>query len=107
MTFLVNNDGVNPPEILTLCPIPCFVCGKALEEVADEGDNHPSGALVLNSFGHYGTKVFDPMDGSWLELNVCDPCLLERIQRVLHAKQDPPRHRPQPRVVYTNWNPDE
>jgi hypothetical protein len=88
-----------------LCPIPCFVCGEHLTEVGEEDINHPSGGLVLNSFGHYGTTVFDPMDGSWLELNICDECIKLNAARgrILVASPRPQRLAPPPN--YRIWSP--
>lgn len=54
----------------------CIVCKKPLEDVlAREGENQPNNGLAFHSYGHYGTTVFDPMDGTYLEINVCDPCI--------------------------------
>lgn len=52
----------------------CIVCKKSLENVFDQ-DNQPNDGLAFQSSGHYGSTVFDPMDGTHLEINVCDPCL--------------------------------
>lgn len=90
---------------MTETPIPCFVCGKPLEEVADEGVNQPHEATVFITNGHYGSTVFDPMDGTWLELNICDPCLLERSKKVLLGKQYAPRL-PRPEPIYNEWRPE-
>jgi hypothetical protein len=54
----------------------CIVCKRELENVVEEDDsNQPNDGLAFQSHGHYGTTVFDPMDGTFLEINVCDPCL--------------------------------
>lgn len=37
--------------------------------------NQPLDGLAFSTGGAYGTTLFDPMDGSTLEVNVCDPCL--------------------------------
>jgi hypothetical protein len=60
---------------------PCLVCGSALEPVSPECENQPHYATVFSARGQYGSTVFDPMDGSYLELNVCDRCLLEAAAR--------------------------
>jgi len=63
--------------------LPCIVCGRALENATGgPGDevmntNQPSEGLAFKSYGHYGGTVFDPMDGHFLEVNICDSCLLE------------------------------
>jgi hypothetical protein len=65
--------------------LPCFCCGKALESVDPLGDddNEPSEATTFRTGGHYGSGAFDPMDGSMLELNVCDDCLTGGAERVV------------------------
>ena len=35
----------------------------------------------VRTYGHYGSTVFDPMDASYLEIVVCDPCLKSRMNR--------------------------
>lgn len=35
----------------------------------------PMGGLHFLTYGHYGSTVFDPMDGSKLNIAVCDDCL--------------------------------
>lgn len=52
----------------------CFVCGQELEEVLPETGTPYRGTL-FQTRGHYGSTFFDPMDGSYLELVVCDDCL--------------------------------
>jgi hypothetical protein len=58
----------------------CVVCLKELEGM-DSKSNHPLGGLEFVAVGHYGTTVFDPMDGSKLAINICDPCLRDAIKR--------------------------
>lgn len=54
----------------------CVACGANLENVSGARRNQPFGGLSFTSFGHYGSTVFDPLDGSFLEINVCDSCLI-------------------------------
>lgn len=56
----------------------CFCCGRKLENIGNPGGNQPSKGLEFTSGGHYGCTVFDPMDSSFLALNICDPCLTEK-----------------------------
>ena len=63
--------------------VPCIVCGKELHNVMDESDNQPSSGTAFQSHGHYGSTAWDPMDGQYIEINVCDPCLIEHKARVL------------------------
>jgi hypothetical protein len=63
----------------------CFKCGKALENATRGPDglamnvNQPSEGLSFKSYGHYGGTAFDPMDGHFLEINICDLCLLKAL----------------------------
>lgn len=54
----------------------CIVCSEALENVhiGDE-ENQPYKGTCFFTYGHYGSTAFDPMDGTMLELNICDDCL--------------------------------
>lgn len=52
----------------------CIVCDKPLKNFGYE-DNQPDGGTAFQSHGHYGSTAFDPMDGTYLEINICDPCL--------------------------------
>lgn len=51
----------------------CIKCEKVLDNVY--GDNQPIDGVALLAYGAYGSTVFDPMDGSAIEINVCDACL--------------------------------
>jgi hypothetical protein len=63
----------------------CFKCGQALENATRTSDglamnqNQPSEGLAFTSHGAYGGTVFDPMDGHYLLINICDLCLLKAI----------------------------
>lgn len=56
----------------------CVVCNKNLRNLAfdfcDEGFQ-PSDGLAFKTYGHYGSCEFDPMDGSYLEVVICDDCV--------------------------------
>ena len=52
----------------------CVRCDGSMENVNTAG-NQPMGGLAFVSHGHYGSTVFDPMNGDYLELNICDACL--------------------------------
>lgn len=58
--------------------LPCIVCGKELDNVDREAVNQPHSGLAFTfvTHGHYGGTVFDPMDGQFIEINVCDECLV-------------------------------
>lgn len=54
----------------------CIKCSKAMNNIADKG-LQPSGGLAFSTRGHYGSTYFDPMDGTYLEIAICDECLRE------------------------------
>jgi hypothetical protein len=86
----------------------CFVCGKKLKTaIPDETNlpfgatiNLPFGATVFKTYGNYGSTVFDPMDQSFLELNICDECLIKNRDLVLRGKYMRP---PITEAEYTKW----
>lgn len=55
--------------------LPCICCGKQLENVDAQVTNQPFDGTQFETGGHYGSTVFDPMDGTELIVNVCDGCL--------------------------------
>lgn len=64
----------------------CIVCNTEVEnwDIAyPEGDSqvHPIDGTAFRTYGHYGSSVFDPMDSSYLDIVVCDPCLRSRMER--------------------------
>lgn len=88
--------------------LPCARCGRELEsavpkEVDQPYGNQPHGGTAFHTGGHYGSTVFDPMDGTSLELNICDKCLLvlARAGHVLHHTSAPLR----PIATTTDWEP--
>jgi len=54
--------------------LPCIACRKPLGKALPSSENLPSSGLAFTSDGHYGSE-FDPMNGQYLEINVCDDCL--------------------------------
>jgi hypothetical protein len=70
-------------------PLPCIICGQALESavpdvVRNPSGNQPHGGTTFWTSGHYGSTVFDPQNSTWtLEINLCDPCLTAHAGRVL------------------------
>lgn len=59
----------------------CIVCNKQLESATPGETNQPYGGTTFTTRGHYGSTVFDPMDGSFLEINICDECLTRAGER--------------------------
>jgi hypothetical protein len=62
--------------------VPCLLCANPIEDL-DPVSNQPSGGVEFLTRGHYGCTVFDPMDGSTLVINICDPCLTTAMQNKL------------------------
>lgn len=52
----------------------CIACRKDMRNYLSDG-LQPDSGLSFMTKGHYGSTVFDPMDGSYLEICVCDRCL--------------------------------
>lgn len=69
--------------------IPCFKCGRKLEAVCDNSDQ-PYGGTLFRTYGHYGSTFFDPMDGQYLELIICDPCLEDGSSNLLLSRDRRP-----------------
>lgn len=59
----------------------CIVCKEKLENLMYEDDGiQPMSGLSFTTRGHYGSGLFDPMDGtSFIEIVVCDPCLSKAL----------------------------
>lgn len=56
--------------------LPCIVCDRSLSRVDDHCDEaQPYEGTNFTSHGHYGSTAFDPIDGSFLAINICDFCL--------------------------------
>lgn len=72
------------------CIIPCFVCGAVLRNVDTAADNQPSEGTEFRTYGHYGSTFWDSLDGEELVLNVCDPCLRARTDRLAQHKRHLP-----------------
>lgn len=62
--------------------VPCIVCGNRLKNVSEDSENQPYAGTAFTSHGHYGSTAFDPMDGHFLEINVCDVCLVRAARRL-------------------------
>ena len=69
-------------------PVPCIVCGVKLYTAFDPSQNQPYKGTVFVSGGHYGSTFFDPMDGSAIEIVVCDECCEKAMQekRIAYRK---------------------
>jgi hypothetical protein len=65
-------------------PWPCIICAKILENLVhpDSIPNQPVRACTFTTSGHYGSTVFDEIDGAKLEVNICDDCLIAAQKRL-------------------------
>ena len=62
--------------------VPCIKCGRYLQEVFEgHTENQPQDGVCATIPGNYGSTKFDPFDGSYLEICLCDPCLVEARER--------------------------
>lgn len=71
-------------------PLTCIVCDyQSVEAIKHADNNHPYKATAFTSRGHYGSTFFDPMDGSYIEINVCDECLVkaEAKGQIMNSKR--------------------
>lgn len=55
----------------------CIACGKEMLNIMEDRGHQPKDGLSFHSYGHYGTTFFDPMDGSAIQIAVCDECLVK------------------------------
>lgn len=70
--------------------LPCIACGRQLENVEADAENQPYNGTAFVSHGHYGSTIFDPMDGHFLEINICDACLALHRDRVMEGRDRRP-----------------
>jgi hypothetical protein len=72
--------------------LPCIVCGCKLENFGSD-ENQPLRGVEFVARGHYGSTVFDPIDGSRIIVNICDKCLaaamaLKKVQIIPLSSHD-------------------
>lgn len=66
--------------------LPCIACGRQLENVTADAGNQPYAGTAFVTHGHYGSTAYDPIDGRYLELNICDLCLVSHHDRVIEGR---------------------
>lgn len=64
--------------------INCIACDVEVENWdaachKDQPQVHPIGGTLFRTYGHYGSSIFDPIDGSYIEVVVCDECLATKM----------------------------
>lgn len=52
-----------------------------------KNDNIPSCGVVFQALGNYGSGIFDPGTGAYLEINVCDQCVERNKDKILLGKR--------------------
>lgn len=66
----------------------CIKCNKKLANITDDLENtlQPNDGLAFITYGHYGSTVFDPMNGDSMQIAVCDNCLkgLDRRKKLVY-----------------------
>lgn len=60
----------------------CIICKKQIKPLY-EGEHTPEYATTFHTSGHDGSGLFDPMDGSFLQINICDNCLAAAAEQDL------------------------
>lgn len=68
---------------------PCIICGAPLERVMESASAQPSDGIMCETYGNYGSTVWDSMDGEVLAFNICDPCIVRagRQGRVMTCRR--------------------
>lgn len=62
--------------------IPCFKCEEPMQRAFEGGyELQPDAGLHFDTGGAYGSTVFDPMDGSSLNILICDDCIVEAARK--------------------------
>lgn len=60
----------------------CFKCGKEMQRVYNGGwELQPDRGLRFETTGAYGSTAFDPMDGSSLNIIICDKCIKKAARK--------------------------
>jgi len=57
----------------------CIMCEVEVENWAGHEEcMHPLDGTQFRTYGHYGSAVFDPMDGSYADVCICNTCLADK-----------------------------
>ena len=69
----------------------CLACSHQMGNIMGDRGHQPDDGLSFHSHGHYGSAVFDPMDGSYVQIAICDRCLQRGIDAGIArlSKPDP------------------
>jgi hypothetical protein len=69
-------------EMIERATLNCFRCDRLLNNITPSGVQ-PVDGLAFHSYGHYGTSYFDPLDGTCIQIAVCDECLEDRAACII------------------------
>ena len=53
----------------------------------DDTSVHPSDGTAFYTSGHYGSTVFDPMDGTVAEIVICNLCMSGHKEKFLYTRK--------------------
>lgn len=72
--------------------INCIICEKEtpnLDEAypEDKSEFHPADGTAFVTYGHYGSTVFDPMDGSKANIVICNDCLKGHKEKFMYEEK--------------------
>lgn len=75
--------------------IGCIACGKELDNLeyttrsnGTKVEVHPMNGLHFRTYGHYGSTIFDPIDGTYLDIAICDVCIMKNLDKVRGSGKD-------------------
>lgn len=68
--------------------LPCIVCGEQLLNCEYGSENQPEHGLAFTTHGHWPSSIIDIFDGFYLEINVCNLCLLKAAKQNMVARGD-------------------
>lgn len=54
----------------------CIACGAEMINIMEDRGHQPDDGLSFHTYGHYGSTFFDLLDGSFIQIAVCDRCLV-------------------------------
>jgi hypothetical protein len=67
--------------------LPCIICGTTLTNAFGDSVNQPSEGTEFQTYGHYGSTVWDSFGGEEIAINICDECLRTRTDRIGRRKR--------------------
>lgn len=92
-----------------MASLPCVICNTTFEDAIPGTEDHPVEnqpymGTVFCSYGQYGSTVFDSMNSHFLELNICDKCLIRAANKNQVLEGFNVRR---PDTRYKPWTPPE